>query len=214
MKGTSKTSNLGWLIAAALAGSMVGSGFQGPTEKTGVVDLAKMVESSDFGKLNQASFNQMKQAREGVLEFMTQYPVFTQEQAIRFRDLSIKETAVKPEEKAELDRIKADVIAADKKSKELSIKTNLTPEERTLITEYSNRAQAVAQTQDRWYREFTTDLQNWTDKQKVASIEKARAALTEVAKTQAFTTVFEVGVAPYGANDLTDAALKAMNAKK
>ena len=35
-----------------------------------------------------------------------------------------------------------------------------------------------------------------------------------MAKAQAFTVVFEVGVAPYGANDVTDAALKAMNAKK
>ena len=66
----------------------------------------------------------------------------------------------------------------------------------------------------RWLREFTQELQAWADKQKLSSLDRARAALTEVGKAQGFTVIFEVGVAPYGANDLTDAALKAMNAKK
>ena len=46
------------------------------------------------------------------------------------------------------------------------------------------------------------------------SLDRARAALHEVAKAQAFTVVFEISVAPYGANDLTQPTLTAMNAKK
>lgn len=66
----------------------------------------------------------------------------------------------------------------------------------------------------RWFREFTADMQNWADKQKLESIERARQAIQQVAKEQGYTVVFEVGVAPYGANDLSEATLKAMNEKK
>jgi len=203
----------GWAIAALLLGVFAAVGFQDASNKIGIVDISKVVEMSDFGKANQASFNQMKTAREGVLEFIDTYRVLTVEQATRFRDLSIKPTPT-AEEKAELDRIKADVMAADKKNKELSVKANLTPEDRALIEEYSKRANNMEMTAGRWLREFTNELQGWADKQKLTSLDRARAAVQEVAKAQGFTVVFEVGVAPYGANDITDAALKAMNAKK
>lgn len=203
----------GWVVAAALAGIMLGSGFQGGTEKTGVVDIAKVVEASDFGKQNQQTFATMKAAREGVLEFIDQYRVLTNEQAQRIRDLSLKDT-LKPDEKAELERVKADVILADKKSKEYSTKTNLTPEERVLIQEYAARSQNMADVAQRWYSQFMSELESWTNKQKLASIDRARAAINEVAKAQGYTIIFEVGVAPYGANEISDATLKAMNAKK
>ena len=204
---------LGWVAAAAMVGVFAASGFQAADMKVGVVDITKVVEQSDFGKANQQTFGQMKTAREGVLEFVDTYRVLTTEQATRIKDLSIKPT-VTAEEKAELERIKAEVMAADKKNKELSTKVNLTPEDRALIQEYSNRANSMENQAQRWLREFTQELQAWADKQKLSSLDRARAALTEVGKAQGFTVIFEVGVAPYGANDLTDAALKAMNAKK
>ncbi|HMS56506.1 MAG TPA: OmpH family outer membrane protein [Fimbriimonadaceae bacterium] len=204
---------MGWVVAAALAGIMLGSGFQGSAEKTGIVDLSRIVEQSDFGKQNQTTFNSMKAAREGLLEFIDQYRILTNEQAQRLKDLMLKDKAT-PQDQAEIDRIKGEVTLADKRSKEMSTKTNLTPEERTLMSEYATRSQNMEATAQRWFREFTTDLQAWADKQKLSSVERARAAIQEVAKAQGFTIVFEVGVAPYGANDLSDAALKAMNAKK
>lgn len=210
-----KNMNKSGLTAVAIVlGIFAAIGFQDATNKLGIVDISKVVEDSDFGKSNQASFNQMKTAREGVLEFMDTYRVLTVEQATRFRDLSIKPTPT-AEEKAELDRIKADVIAADRKNKELSVKTTgLTAEDRALIEEYSKRSNNIEMMAGRWLREFTNELQTWADRQKVTSLERARAAVQEVAKAGGFTLVFEVGIAPYGANDLTDAALKAMNAKK
>jgi Skp family chaperone for outer membrane proteins len=203
----------GLAIVALFFGVFAAVGFQDAAMKIGIVDISKVVEDSDFGKANQATFNQMKTAREGVLEFIDTYRVLTVEQGTRFRDLSIKPNPT-AEEKAELDRIKADVQAADKKNKELSVKQNLTPEDRALIEEYSKRANNMEMTAGRWLREFTNELQQWADRQKVTSLERARAAIQEVAKAQGFTIVFEVGIAPYGANDLTEAALKAMNAKK
>lgn len=208
-----KIYKLGWVIAVASIAIMATMGFQDNATKLGVVDVASILEKSDLGKANQDGFNQMKAAREGVLEFMDTYRVLSTEQATKFRDLSIK-TNPTAAEKAELERIKAEVIASAKKNQELSTKPNLQPEERTLMQEYASRSASVDDMARRWLREFTTELQQWADKQKSVSIDKARAAIQEVAKAQGYTMVFELGVAPYGANDITDAALKAMNAKK
>jgi len=204
---------LGWIIAAAFAGIAVAGGFQAPSEKVGVVDISKIVEASDYGKSNQATFADMKAGRESLLEFIDTNRVLTTEQAQRLHDLTVKPT-LSAEEKAENDRIRADVVAANKKWTELATKTSLSPEERTLLDEYAKRSQAMNDYAQRLYREFTSDMQAWADKQKIASIEKARVAIQQVAKAGGFNVVFEVGVAPYGANDLSDDALKAMNAAK
>ncbi|AIE85177.1 OmpH family outer membrane protein [Fimbriimonas ginsengisoli] len=204
---------LGWVVAAAVIGVTVAGGFQDKTDKIGVVDISKVVEQSDFGKANQEMFAKMKTAREGLLEFIDTYRVLTPEQATRIRELSLKANLTK-EESAELDRIKAEVVATSKRSTELSTKPNMTPEERNLVEDFARRSQNMNDVATRWFREFTSDMQSWADKQKLDSIEKARAAIQEVAKQQMYTVVFEVGVAPYGANDLSDETLKAMNAKK
>jgi Skp family chaperone for outer membrane proteins len=207
-----KKNGLGWLVAAVMAGVMFGSGFQDTPLKVGVVDITKVVETSKFGKDGQAEFNARKAAREGVLQFIDDNRILTAEQATRLRDLSLKPNPTEAE-KAELEKIKSEVIAADKKSKELAVKSNITPEDRTLLEEYSRRSQLMEQTAGRWLREFTQELQQWADSRKVESLERARTAINEVGKKDGYTIVMEVGVAPYGANDLTDAALKAMDAK-
>jgi len=205
--------HLGWVIACAFIGISFAGGFQGPSDKIGVVDISKVVEQSDFGKANQDVFNKMKTSREGLLEFIDTYRVLTNDQAQRLRDLALKPTLSK-EEEAEQDRIKAEVIATSKRSTELATKTSLTAEERTLVEDYARRSQTMNDVATRWFREFTSDMQTWADKQKLDSIDKARVAIQQVAKDQGYTVVFEVGVAPYGANDLSDATLQAMNAKK
>lgn len=73
-------------------------------------------------------------------------------------------------EKAELETTKSEVKTAYNKNQELSVKQNLTQEDRALIEEYSKRANLMADTANRWLREFTTDLQAWADKQKADSL--------------------------------------------
>jgi Skp family chaperone for outer membrane proteins len=208
-----KIDQIGWTLAAAIAGGLLSSGFQGTTQKYGVVDISKVVESSDLGKANQATFADLKKRREGLLEFIDQVRVLTNEQAQRLHDLAVKEV-LSDTDKAETERIKAEATASNKKSVELSGKPNLTPEERQLLQEYADRAANMERVGNLYLTEFTRDLQSWADKTKLSSLERARAAIQDVAKQGGFTVVFEVGVAPYGANDLTDASLQAMNAKK
>lgn len=204
---------LGWIVACAILGITLAGGFQGPSDKIGVVDMASVMERSDFGKQNQESFTKMRLSREGLLEFIDTHRVLTNEQAQQLRDLSMKPNPTK-EDTARIDTIKAEVVAASKRSAELATKGNLTPEERTLVEEYARRSQTMNDVATRWYREFSTDMSNWAEAQKLEGVRRAREATQQVAKEQGYTVVFEIGVAPYGASDLTDAALKAMNAKK
>jgi Skp family chaperone for outer membrane proteins len=201
------------VVAAGLLGVMLGSGFQSPTLKLGVVDLNSVIDKSEDGKTSQKQFQSMKKSREGILEFIDQYRILTPEQAIRFRDLSLKTEPTKPEE-AELERIKAEVIAASKKSQELAIKPNLTPEERTLVEEYSRRSMNMNDLSSRWLREFTDEVQKYVADKKEENYVKARAAVNEVATKETYTMIFEGTVALFGANDITEQTLVAMNAKK
>lgn len=206
-----KLSKLGWVAAAALIGIVVASGFQDTSLKIAVVDIAQVVEKSNLGKSNQTIFANMKKNREDFLQFIDDNRVLTSEQAQELRGLWLKDS-VTAEEKTRMDRIKADVVASFRKWNEIGQKTTpLTAEDRTLLDEYAKRGQAMELLARRLFNDFTNEMQAWADKQKVASIDKARTAIQGIAKTQGYTIVFEVGVAPYGANDLTQPALAAMN---
>lgn len=209
----SKFDQLGWVLAAAIGGVMLASGFQNTTEKTGVVDIGSVVDKSTYGQANSAQFGQMKAARQGLLEFVDQNSVLTTEQAQQLYDLTEKESPTDAD-KAQITKIESDVTASTKNYQTLTGKSSLTPEERTQLDEYSHRSEVMQQTQQRWYQQFMTELQDWSDKRKLDSINKARTAVQTVAKAQGYSIVFDESVAPYGANDLTDAALQAMNAQK
>ncbi len=196
-----------------LLGVLMGSGFQGQSLKLGVVDLNAVIEKSEEGKLGKKKFEDMKKARESLLEFIDQYRILTIEQANRVRELMLKMDRSKNED-AELDRLKADIVATSKKSAELATKTNYTPEDRTLVEEYSRRSQTMNETSTRWLREFSDEVQNWVAAQRENNYQKAKAAANEVAAREGYTMVIEGSVAIYGANDISDLTLAAMNAKK
>lgn len=207
-----KFSQLGWVAAAALIGVAVASGFQDTSVKIAVVDIAQVVEKSNLGKANQDLFGTMKKNREDYLQFIDEYRVLTNEQAQELRTLWLKDNPT-ADEKARMERIKADVVASFKKWNEIGTKTtSLTAEDRVLLDEYAKRGQAMELLARRLFNDFSNEMQGWADKRKVESIEKARVAIQSIAKAQGYTIVFEVGVAPYGANDLTTPALQAMNA--
>jgi len=204
---------LGWVLLASVVGVGLAGGFQASEIKIGTVDIVRMLDQSDYGKEGQAVFKKMKASRESVLEFIDTYRVLTTDQAQRIRELSLKENPTK-EETAELDRVKADVQAANKRSVELATKANMTPEERTLVEEYARRSQTMNDIALRWFREFSNQMSDYADSRKLGGLQKARVAIREVSKAQGYTVVFDESTAPYGANDLTDATLAAMNAKK
>lgn len=155
----------------------------------------------------------MKLSRETLLEFIDQYRILTIEQATRIRELWLKDNKTKAEE-AELDRIKSEVTTTSKRSQELAVKMSLTAEERTLVEEYSRRSQTMNEISNRWLREFTDEVQKYIADQKEENYLKARQSANEVATKEGYTMILEGTVAIYGANDITEQTLAAMNAKK
>ncbi len=203
----------GSALAVLLLGILVAGGFQAPAEKNGVVDINALVDGSNFGKGVRATVEKMRAAREDVLGFIDANRVLTLEQATRLRDLTLKTDRTAPET-AELDTLKATVVATNKRWTELATKPTLTPEERTMQQEFADRAQKMGDLGSKWVRDFTNDIDAFMDKQKIEANTRARDAIAATAKTQGYTMVYDRAFAPYGANDITDAALAAMNAKQ
>ena len=202
----------GSALAVLLLGVLFGGGFQTPAEKNGVVDINALVDGSNYGKGVRDSVEKMRSSREDVLGFIDANRVLTIEQATRLRDLTLKSNRTAPES-AELDTLKATVVSTNKKWNELAIKPNLTPEEVTMQREFADRAQKMGDLGNQWVRAFTNDIDAYIEKQKTEANTRARDAITATAKAQGFTMVYDRSFAPYGANDLTDAALAAMNGK-
>ena len=212
MRRESKFSMMGWFVAIGLLGVMVGSGFQTPNLKLGVVDITKIISDSEYGKESQRILTEMKKSRMALFSFIDDYRVLTLEQSNRLRELMLKPTRTK-EEDAEMERIKAEVIVTSKKSQEISTKANLNAEDRAVLEEYARRSQAMNQTLQRWYKEAENEISEFYDARKVEGFKRARAAVTEVAGKESYTLIFETSVVPFGTNDLTDPSLVAMNAK-
>ena len=203
---------LGWIVAAAVIGVIAATGFQAGFEKVGIVDLSRMVETSELGKRNIAALDAMKNSREGLLKFIDTNRVLTLDQANQARGLWLKD-APAAADTATLNRLKADIEAQAKKNIEISTKANLTPEERTLLQEYASRSASMERLTAEWFDEFRQEIQGSAQQRRMDTLNKARVAAQGVAKAGSYTLVFDSSIAVYAANDLTDEALKAMNAK-
>jgi Skp family chaperone for outer membrane proteins len=208
-----KIQHMGWVLAAGIAGMMAGSGFQGKTDKYGVVDLAEVFTASDFATTQTQELRTLSAQRQDILQFANTYPVFSADQAQRFRELSVKPQPTAPE-KAELEKLKNEIIAQDKKLKAVQTKTNPTPEDVALLSQYSDRAQNMLKTLDRWAREFGEELMGQQEKLRTDTLNRVKAAVQEVGQKQGYSVVYVQDIVPYGANNITKDSLKAMNSKK
>lgn len=208
-----KNPALGWIAASLIGGFTFLSGFQGSAEKTGVIDLNKVIQQSDLGKSNTKKLNDALSLRRGLIDFLTTYMVLTTEQAEGLRQLTLK-AAQTEADKAQIEKIKKDVIESDKKRQDLMSKSTLTETDKQLLQDYSQRARINEERAGTWDKEFSLELNELRDQLQQDTINQAKGTLAETAKAQGYTTVLESTVAPYGANDLTDATVKALNAKK
>lgn len=200
----------GWAFAAFLGAAFFGSGFMQPTEKSGVVDLNKVIQESNIGKANTTKLNNALQLRRGLIDFLTTYMVLTTEQAEDLRKLTLKEGQTEAD-KAAIEKIKKDVMESDKRRQDLMAKSSLTETDRTLLQDYSQRARINEERAMTWEKDFSNDLNELRDSLQQQTIGQAKTALGVVAKAQGYTFVLESTVAPYGANDLTEATIKQLN---
>jgi Skp family chaperone for outer membrane proteins len=209
-----KIDRVGWIAVAVLGGAVVTAGFQTPTAKNGIVDVAKVFNESAFAKAQSENVRNMGVARESVLVFVNQYRTIKAEDATKFKELTIKTTPLSPAEKADLERIKNDAQASENKYRELISKGNASPEELKQIEELNRRKDASGELLQAWQQDFTAEVTGKQETLRSEVLAKVRQAIQKVARDQGYTMVFDANVAPYAANDLTDDALKAMNAMK
>lgn len=211
---SSKFQMAGWLVAAGLAGVVFAGGFQSGADKFGVVDLNKAVQDSEMGKKNKETLESMVTARKNVVEFMETQRVLTVEQATKLKNLSLK-TPLTETEKKDLDKVKEDVISAAKNFDTLNQKQNPTEEDRKLLQDYQTRINSTRGLLNEWGQTFQDDLSLKQQELINDSIRRADAAIKDVCKKDGYTVVFSSpAAAVYGANDLTEAITKALNASK
>lgn len=209
----SKLNTLGWVVAAGLGGILLGGGFQNADLKVGVVDVKAVVEKSDYFVNNQKTLETMKANREGLLDFLFQFKVATPDQMKRLKELATKDTLT-AQEKQEMDSLKNSIKDTDKDKQAIIQKASPTPEETARLKGFQDRGREIDQALVQMRDEFEGDLQRkFADVQNTA-IERARTSINEVGKQGGYNILFRTDIAPYGANDVSDAALKSMNTKK
>ncbi|HEY0866250.1 MAG TPA: hypothetical protein VGE01_02665, partial [Fimbriimonas sp.] len=152
-----KFERLGWVVAAALAGAMAATGFQDNSAKFGTVDIKKVFDQSEFAKQQTEVLRNLGTSRESVLQFVNQYKFMKVEDARKFRELSIKANP-SAADKAEIDRIKAGVVAEDAQFRALQTKQNPTAEDQAQLSEYGKRIQALGALQAQWAQEFDQEV--------------------------------------------------------
>jgi Skp family chaperone for outer membrane proteins len=176
------------------------------------VDIGKVFKESDYVKKQNDNLHTMGAARQGIIDLVRQYPVMKPEDATSFKDLTLKE---KPtlDDKAALDRITQSAKEADTQYRALTTKASPTPTELAALEDYNRHKDQNANLVKNWGQEFENDFSSLQDKLRTDALQKVRDSVSQVAKDQGFSVVFVTDVAPYSANDITDAALKVMNKK-
>jgi len=208
-----KFERLGWVVAAALAGGMVGMGFQDASAKTGTVDLAKVFNDSDYAKKQTDMLKTMGAARTAVLEFVNANSHMKADDAMKFKDLSLKDSPTAAD-KADVERLKSDAQASELTYRTLATKDKPTQAEVAQIEDLNHRKDSMQTLLTKWNTDFSTELQTKQEALRTDTLSRVKDAVQQVAKAQGYSMVFVQDIAPYSSNDLTKDALAAMNQKK
>lgn len=202
---------VGAVVAGAIA-LFAATGLQNNAAKFGVVDMQRMLAESASGKAVQTQLQTELNTRQGVLEFINTNRVLTIDQAKKLRELSVKPVPTEAD-KTELDKLKEAIKAESKKFNDLSMKASPTEAERAQITELQGRRQAMDQLLQQWHQEMMDEL-NQVEATKMGELgKKAKDVIQALGKKEGYSVVFPSNVAVYSANDITDAAIKALDAK-
>ncbi len=202
----------GWVVGIALFAMIAAVGFQANAPKFGSIDMNRLIQESKMGQRNTTRLTNAFKNRQAVLAYIEDNAILNMQQATRLRELGTKETLTEAE-KQEQEKVKGEVAAAVKQYNELNGKANLTPQETNILTDYNQRIELMRSVLQQFGNEFQSEIQDLQTQVRDEERTKAREALNEVSKKQGYTVVFESQVAPFSANDVTDEAIKALDAK-
>jgi Skp family chaperone for outer membrane proteins len=210
-KMKNKILGLGWLVAAAMGVMMIASGFQPADMKAGVVDMQRILSESAAGKKVRDDMSVQVDLRQGLLQFVNTNKVLTADQADKLKTLTLKPGATQAD-KDEVEKIKTAIRADSKKFNDLMVKASLTDSEKVEFNTMNERRRNADTLLGQWNQEFSADLNTLQDEMLANVLKKAREAVQGVGKKDGYSLIFPTTVAVYAANDITDAAIKAVDA--
>lgn len=199
-------------VAAVAVAAIAALGFQGAQSKFGVIDIDKVVFDSQLGKKNAGKLDNAVKARQSLLDFIETNRVATVEQLQKLRTLALKPEPT-PTDKTDLDKVKGEITQSTKEFDVLNQKASPSETERMSLQEYNTRRQNTTAMMQEWSGSFQEELYTMREKMVDDSIKAAEVVIKEVAKQQGYDVVFSSKSALYAANDITEAVIKALDAK-
>lgn len=211
-KNTISIAFSGWLVAAFLGTLLLTGGFQNTGTKIGVVDMNRVLQDSNSGKKAREDVQTQFNLRQGLLEFVNTQKVLTVDQANRLKELTLKPNPTEGDRQA-LEQLKASIQADARRFNDLMVKPNPTETDRQALTEFNQRRNNSDAILRAWNEEFSNDLTNLQDDMFASVLTRARQAVLDHGRREGFSVVFPSNVAIYGANDVTEAIVKAVDAR-
>jgi Skp family chaperone for outer membrane proteins len=184
--------------------------FQGPTQKLGVVDVSDVAEKSKMGQREKKAFEDLRTRLSGLLQFVSMNKVLKRDEANKLVELWRMEKPT-AEQTKELEQIKTTAQKNSDELRRLISILNPTADDQAKIRELSALAQNTEDMLPQLDSLLGQAMQAQASSKQQVVLDKARAAVKKVGARDGYTVVYESGFAPYGANDITDAALKVMD---
>jgi Skp family chaperone for outer membrane proteins len=184
--------------------------FQTPQTKFGVVDMSQVADSSKLGQKRKKEFEELRTRMMTLIQFVDDNPAMTASEANRLRQLMLANQRSQNEE-TELTNLQTTIRARTQELYTLSAKQPLTEAEQSRFRELSEMARDSRARLQQWNEDLFNQISSLRESSRNEVLEKVRAAVNKVAKREGYTIVFDKSVAPYAANDLTDAATKQMD---
>ncbi|MFN8139870.1 MAG: OmpH family outer membrane protein [Fimbriimonadales bacterium] len=198
-------------IAIAAIGIVIALfAFQGPTQKTGVIDIGRASDLSKLGKRKKSEFDAKQQKWINMLNFMRQNRFFTPDNAKKFRELSLVEKPT-AEQTQSLEGLKTSIQKITDEFQNLIKVTQPNDEQVKRRQELLRMADETVQMMNELGAEYRDSMQTLAGDLKEEVTNKARQSVQKYGKKEGFTIIFESSIAVYGANDVTDEVVKIMD---
>lgn len=195
------------VVALGMVVVLLGSGFQGSNAKTGVVDAIKVMEAIEVSRNYRDEEKNYFNERENALQYLNQNRVMKKEEAEKFWSLTLKANKTDAE-KAELEKVKTSAAEAKKKFNDLQVKSNPTDADLKLLDDYRNRQAEMGEFGKKLVEDTQNEMRELRQKHLNALQEAYQTALQEIGKRDGYGMIFDKNVAPFSANDVTDATTK------
>lgn len=203
-------------MGVAILGATVafmGSTSESNSQKFAVIDREEVSQKSKYviGKTDE--LERKLQLGRDFFRFLDNNKTITENKAKALKNLFLDTNSDKVEQ-TKIDALKQEIEKSEKEYSDLSLKQNLTDQEKEKLKEYSNLVNNFPQLFKGFEYQLKEELQMLREKLGLEVNQKMKEAHNKVAKSKGFTLVFDSSVALYSPNDLTSAVIEELDKDK